>query len=267
MKKVLYLALVIVLLVVSGFLIFISTLDSKVKDAVEENAAHLTGSPVTVESVDFSVLSGKGAITGLRVSNPEGFSPNPALTLGKILFEIDMGALSMDTITVKEIKADSTRILVEKNREGKINFQVLSENLKKVSGENDPAGNTAGSWVPNLRITEFLLSEGSVTLAGFAENSRDIKTPEIRLRNLGGASGSSPEEIGEEILSRIFSEIIRNTVQSGLQKWIEKNTAIPDALKDLINKGLGSINLQEWLRVTGCRPQVYGAIAGSIQGV
>ncbi len=242
MKKILYLILAVILLLGFGFLFLISTLDSAVKESVEKNVTDLTGSPVSIKSVDFSVFSGKGSITGLRVSNPEGFSENPALTLGEILFEIDMDALSMDTLTVKQIKADSAGILVEKNGEGKINFQVLSQNLEEASQEKGPAEEAQNSWIPNLKINEFILSEGRVTLSGFADSSREIITPELRLLNLGGSSGAPPEKIGEEILSRIFSEILRDTVQSGLQKWIEKNKAIPDALKDLINRGLGSIN-------------------------
>lgn len=242
MKIILYLALAVVLFLVVGYLYLISTLDSAVQESVEENVTHLTGSPVSIESVDFSVFSGKGSITGLRVSNPEGFSENPALTLGKILFEIDMDALSMDPLTVKQIRADSAGILVEKNGEGNINFQVLSQNLKKSSQGKAPAEKAKNNWIANLKISEFILSEGRVTLSGFAESSREITTPELRLLDLGGSSGAPPEKIGEEILSRIFSEILRDTVQSGLQKWIEKNKAIPDALKDLINQGLGSIN-------------------------
>ena len=242
MRKILYLALAVVLLLVSGFLYLITTLDSTVKESVEEKGTHLTGSPVTVESVDFSIRSGKGSINGLRVSNPEGFSENPALTLGRILFEIDMDTLSIETVTVKKIKADSIGILVEKNDEGKINFQVLSQNLKQTSQEKGAAEETAEKWVPNLRINDFILSEGRVTLSGFAESSGETTTPELRLQNLGGSEGAPPEEIGEEILSRLFSEILRDTVQSGLQKWIEGNESIPDALKDLINQGLGAIN-------------------------
>lgn len=242
MKIILYLALAVVLFLVVGFLYLISTLDSAVQESVEENVTHLTGSPVSIESVDFSVFSGKGSITGLRVSNPEGFSENPALTLGKILFEIDMDALSTNPLTVKQIRADSAGILVEKNGEGKINFQILSQNLKESSQGKVPAEKAKNNWIANLKISEFVLSEGRVTLSGFAESSREITTPELRLLGLGGSSGAPPEKIGEEILSRIFSEILRDTVQSGLQKWIEKNNAIPDELKDLINQGLGSIN-------------------------
>jgi len=241
-KKILFSVLVIVLLLGSGLIFLVSTIDSTVKETVESESAKLTGSVVTVGDVDFSVVSGKGIVTGLEVRNPQGFSEQPALSMGKILFEIEMDFLSLDMVTLREIKADSIEILLEKNGEGMINFQVLSQNLKDAAGEQNSQDGASKSWVPDLKITEFIMSEGRVTLSGFGEDTKSLKTPELRLQDLGGPDGAPPKKIGEEIFSGIFSEIIRQSVQAGIQNWIEENTAIPVALKKLLNRGLQSIN-------------------------
>jgi hypothetical protein len=241
-KKILFAVLVVGLLLGSGLIFLLSTVDSTVKEMVEAETARLTGSVVTVEDVDFSVVSGKGVVTGLEVRNPEGFSGQPALSMGEIIFELEMDFLSLDMVTVREIKADSIEILLEKNGEGKVNYQVLSQNLKNAAGEQSSQESTSGSWVPDLKISEFIMSEGRVTLSGFGEYTKSLKTPELRLQDLGGPGGAPPEKVGEEILSGIFSEIIRQSVQAGVQNWIEENSAIPDALKKLLNRGLQSIN-------------------------
>lgn len=242
MKKFLLALLVLIVLAAVVALYLVSSLDNRVKQAIEENTSRLTESPVTIESVDFSIFAGEGSITGLRVSNPPGFSSNAALTLGKIYVQLDMDNISMDLIPVKLIQADSTSILVEKNSAGRINFQELSANLKKRS-EGDSSGDSSLSgWNPKLKIERFMLSEGEVTLDGFGSQSRNLNTPEFVLEDLGGQQGAPPEIVGEEILSGVFSQIIRNSVQSGIERWIEKNTDLPDPLKDLINQGLGAIN-------------------------
>ena len=242
MKKVLLVLLVLILLAAIAALYLVSSLDGRVKDTIEENTSRLTESPVEIESVDFSIFTGEGTITGLRVSNPPGFSDNPALILGQIYVRLDMDNLSMDLVPVKLIQADSISIRVEKNGEGKINFQELSANLKNnrkgsASEESDFSG-----WKPKLKIDRFLLSEGEVALDGFSSESRNLKTPEFVLENLGGPEGAPPEIVGEEILSRIFSQVIKSSVQSGVERWLEKNTNLPDPVKDLINQGLEAIN-------------------------
>ena len=219
-----------------------SRVDSAIKAAVEQEAARLTGSTVTIKDVDFSLFSGKGLLTGLMVGNPEGFSGSPALTLGKIQFEMDLSTFSMGLRSIREIRADLTEGLVEKNQKGQINFQVFSEKLRRTKGKEAPQNSNTDTWKHDLRIAEFVLSEGNVTLSGFKEASSNVSTPELRLQNLGWPDGAPPDKLGEEILAGIFTEIIRISVQSELQKWIEGNTDIPGALKNLLNQGLGSVN-------------------------
>ena len=130
-RKILYGVVVVLLLVVIGLVALISSLDSRVINAIEENLSSLTGTRVTVDDVDISIFSGKGELTGLRVFNPQGFSAEPALSLGRFEFEIDMEALSMRVIPVNLIRGDGTEIRVEKNPEGRINIESLYQNLKR----------------------------------------------------------------------------------------------------------------------------------------
>ncbi len=221
-KKILYAVLVIVFLLVSGLLVLDISLDSIIKEAVEKNISRVIGSSVTVETVNCSVISGNGSVVGIRVLNPEGFSEGPALILGKVYFKVDMGSLSMDLITLSEIRADSFLIVPEKNGEGKLNFQVLSQNLKKTNDRKDQEEKTSKIRMPKFRISEFVLSEGEIDLSGLGYDSGNLRIPEYRLQNLGGTDGVTPAEVMEEIFSGLFHKIILNTFQSGIKKWFEK---------------------------------------------
>lgn len=240
-KKVLYLALVALVILIFAGLILVSVLDTVIREGIESNGSRITGTTVTVESVDFSVFSGEGAITDMRILNPEGFSEGPALVLGKILFKAEMDSLSMDLVTLARIEAASAEILPEKNGEGKMNFQVLSQNLDEAANTENPEVKDTGTWTPDLKIwrprfkvTEFILGEGSVNLSGLGYDLKNLKTPEFRLQNLGGPDGATPGGLMEEILSGLYSEIIRHTIQSGIRKWLDQNIDIPDAVKDFL---------------------------------
>ncbi len=221
-RKIIYAVLVIVLLLVSGFLILNIALDSIIKEAVEKKISLVIGSSVTIENVDFSVISGDGIMTGIRVFNPEGFSEKPALILGKVHFKVDMGALSMDVITLSEIQAESPVIVPENNEAGKMNFQVLSQNLERTIDRKDAVEKASKARMPKFRVSEFILSEGKIDLSSLGYDSGSLRIPEYRLQNLGGPDGATPAEVMEEIFSGLFYEIIRNTIQSGIKKWFEK---------------------------------------------
>ena len=44
-----------------------------VKTAIEHFGSRLTGTPVTVQSVEFEPFKGKALVTGLMIGNPKGF--------------------------------------------------------------------------------------------------------------------------------------------------------------------------------------------------
>jgi len=242
LKKLSIVAAVIVLMAAALIIFLVLSIDSKIATVVEDNAGRLTGSVVEVRDVDLSIKSGQGVLSGLSIRNPRGFSDNPALYIDTVRFEIDLESLSFQLVPITLIQADGAVILLEKNEEGKVNYQVLSSNMKDTAGAGGSAEESGPSWEPNLRISEFVLNESKVNLAGFGENSREVTIPSLGLKNIGGSAGMPIDKVGEEILSGVFSEVIRLSVQSGIQKWIEENTVLPDALKELLNQGLGRLN-------------------------
>ncbi len=83
-KKII-IAIAVLLLVLAGVLFFVfRNLDSIVKSAIEKYGSEITKTAVRVSSVKIKLSSGKGAIKGLTVSNPKGFSSSNIFSLGKI---------------------------------------------------------------------------------------------------------------------------------------------------------------------------------------
>ena len=237
-KKLALVISAVVFLIAAAVFFLVTSFDSWVKGSVEDNLSRLTGTSVSVEDVNISIISGKGSLTGLKINNPEGFSNGEALVLDKIRFELNLDSISMDLLPVKLIHADGAEILLERNSGGQLNYQLLSAKMDQASGEG---GNPGASWDPRVKITEFVLDESKVNLSGFGANARTVNLPAIMLRDIGGTAGIPAEQVGEEILSGVFSEVISLSVKSGIQKWIENNESIPESLKELLNQGLNSI--------------------------
>ena len=81
MKKFL---LVTVTLLVILFLGITFSLDRIVKTGIESLGSEMTGTPVKVESVSISPISGEGTISGFTIDNPEDFEGESMMRIGEI---------------------------------------------------------------------------------------------------------------------------------------------------------------------------------------
>ena len=84
-----------------------------IKTTVEKAASSTLGVPVTVKSIDLSILSGKVEIKGLVVNNPPGYANPTLLELGDGVVNLDIGSLMSDTIKIQLIKLDNTKLTIE----------------------------------------------------------------------------------------------------------------------------------------------------------
>ncbi len=138
MKKKLLIALgVIVLLVVVGLVIFVLTLDSTIKTAVEEGGSHAMKTDVKLEKVDLSLTGGKAALKGFAVANPEGYPARAAISLDEISTEIKLSSLTSDVIEVPSIIIRKPTISIDTKAGGLkgSNIQQLLKNLDETAAE------------------------------------------------------------------------------------------------------------------------------------
>ncbi|MHC4913869.1 MAG: AsmA family protein [Planctomycetota bacterium] len=138
MKKKLLIALgVIVLLVVVGLVIFVLTLDSTIKTAVEEGGSHAMKTDVKLEEVDLSITDGKAALKGFAVANPEGYPERAAISLDEISTEIKLSSLTSDVIEVPSIVIRKPNISIDTKAGGfkGSNIQQLLKNLEDTAAE------------------------------------------------------------------------------------------------------------------------------------
>ncbi|MEN8185278.1 MAG: hypothetical protein ABFS46_22380 [Myxococcota bacterium] len=226
-------AVLLVLAGVAGVLYLARSLDSLVKQVIETTGSELTGTSVRVGSVEIDLRSGSGTIRNLRVANPEGFSNADAFSLSEITLEIDLASITKEPIVIRTIRIDAPDARLEVDAKGRSNFEVIQRHLKRASSASTaPTGGAAAGGEAQgseserrLRIESFRFENGTVEsdarAVGGSERSQPL--PALRLSNVGGAGGGTPEEIGEQVLGAFTRQVAKVAAGAQLERLIDEN--------------------------------------------
>lgn len=232
-------------LVLAALYYLSSNLDPLVKKAIETYGSSITGTRVEVDSVSISPRSGEGTIRGLRVANPAGFSDGPAFEMEQFTVAIELASISGEPIIIKQVLVTGPVVYLEANAEGKTNMDVIGKQAKS-SSRDKQAGPTSGTATESgpakrLRIDEFSFQQGKVIadLTAVGAERYQAELPALQLTRLGGASGATPAEIGQEVTTALTHSVSKVTTQQGADAFIDRylQGAPAETAKDLI-KGL-----------------------------
>ena len=108
MKKIIIVGAVVIILALAGAIYyFLTQLNAIVERQIEKIGTQITGTKVSVASVDIKLREGSGAINGLVIANPPGYKSDNAFRMDKILLDIDPKSVLKDPIVIDEILIDS----------------------------------------------------------------------------------------------------------------------------------------------------------------
>ena len=237
-KKIFLGLIVLVVLVIGGTFLY---LDSIVKNGIEIAGTRVLGTPVLVDSVGISPLSGSGSISGLTIGNPEGYSAENAFELGEISIALNTGSIMSDGIEIDSIIIDSPRISYETDIRTD-NIRTLLANISS-GGEAEPESAAEGGS-KNLLIHDLRMINPRLDLITPVA-SAPVVMPDIQLTNIGtGGNGATVEEVIRLILNRVNRAIVEGNIpgveeyraraQERLQEVeSEARDAIDDAVEDI----------------------------------
>ncbi|MFW6353012.1 MAG: hypothetical protein ACOC3I_01345 [Verrucomicrobiota bacterium] len=217
MIKKLLLILLAGVLVVFGLLFFFggSLLNKGVHRVVEELGPRLTGTTVTLEEVDISLSDGQGALRGLLVGNPEGYSTEKAMSLGEIELRLVPSSLTGDHIVIERITITAPSIVLEQKGRTS-NLQQIQQNIAEFTAREEPDVPTEEPSTVRLEIKEFIITDAAVEIQALGSN-RQVSLPTIRLSNLGTEEGGVPPgEIAGEVLDAIIRAATRKAAEVGM---------------------------------------------------
>jgi hypothetical protein len=146
----------IVVLLLVLVVVFLVAGNALIKTGIEKAGSATLGVPVTVQSVNISLLRGRVAIKGLVIKNPPGYANDTLLDLGEGVVNLDIGSLMSDTIKIELIKLDGAKMTMEQ--------KGLTNNLKEIldklpKSEEQPKAKEKGK---NLNIAKLEITNTNV---------------------------------------------------------------------------------------------------------
>ncbi|MDX1591074.1 MAG: hypothetical protein R3283_03870 [Balneolaceae bacterium] len=215
---------------IGGFLIVaiavviavIMSVNSIVKSGIEQVGSELTGTPVTVDRVSISPLSGEGTISGFQVANPDDFTTESALIIEDFSIRLDVMSLFSDEILIHEITITEPAVTVEQKLSGNNINQIMSHLRNQPSGESSDS---------RMIIERFEMSDASVELYTElgGEQTATVEMGNILLTDLG--RGGEMQAVKDVIL-RIAEEVSDKSLESAVRSGGEQ---VRDAIRDIFN--------------------------------
>ncbi len=201
MKKLLTIVLILVMILVVAVLAGFFYIDVVAKTAVEKGGRFALGVPTSLETADVKPLGGAFRMNGLTVANPDGYDTSHFLALKDGDMAVALGTLMSDTVRLPHLKLSGIDMNMEK-KDGKANYQVILDNLKKLTPEQ-PDPNAKKFVIETVEISDIMVH---VKMLG-----QNISLPidTITLKNVGegGAGGVDLAELIGVVMKGVFAAI------------------------------------------------------------
>lgn len=224
-----------------------------VKAGMESIGPKVTQTPLTVDAVKISVLTGSVSLNNFALGNPDEYrskSPN-AITVGKAAVSVSPMSLLSDKIVVKNIEVRGPEIIFEGNPLGANNLKKILDNVNALTGgsESNPADTNAPAS-PAEKQPGKKLQVDNVLIAGAKVhfNGATLPLPDIHLQNLGtGPDGITPAALVKDILSEIDVATVKAVIDSATKLGKGATDAAKEATKSLsdeaskIGKSFGNL--------------------------
>ncbi|MBL6838683.1 MAG: hypothetical protein ISQ75_06365 [Puniceicoccaceae bacterium] len=204
-------ALLTVIIVAVIYFAGSSVLNKGIKSGVETYGPRVTQTPVTLEDVQLSILSGSGMLKGLHVGNPEGYKSENIFALGQIDLKVNTRSVFSDKIIIDHIIIKRPAISYEKKLTTS-NLKKLLENIEQFTGpSSEPEAETAEEEKAGTKkqvIIKKLLIEDGTIYVGALGIGQTVPLPRIEMENIGedGNEMTMPEVI-DLVLSKVLQSI------------------------------------------------------------
>lgn len=240
-KKLLIVAIALVVLLVVAVVAIGSSLDKIIKQAVERAGPAITKVDVTLEQVQLSLLNGEGSLHGFSLGNPEGYTSPTSMEFALASISLQPSSLMGDKVVIRHVRLDAPVITFE----GGLRGNNLSDLVNGMQSDDAPPAEEGAEPVDEqaeaeasrkLQVDEFSLT-GAQVIVKIKELGGEPKTlalPDIVMTELG----TGPEGVtASELTKLVLDEVVRKTLEAVMSSGGDLNKIGESALKDLDESG------------------------------
>jgi hypothetical protein len=237
-KKIILFILLALVLILAGTVLYVLTnLNSIVKAAIEKYGSQATKTAVRVSSVKIKLKNGEGAVLGLKVANPSGFSFPSIITLDNIAVRIEVNSVTSTPVVIDNILISGPEVYYEMKESGTTNVDVLKKNLTSSGSptEEKPQKSSKGKEI-KLTVRKLVFEKGKVhvRIAKLADKPYTVELPRLELTDIGKHGGATPAEIARITASALAEETAKAVARTQGERVLRKGAE--DLLNKYINK-------------------------------
>ena len=174
-----------------------------------------TGTDFRIDRFGLNPYVGSLSISGVKLSNPEGFGEAAAFSLSGFDVEVSVGSLFTDTILVREVAIEDAFVSYYSN-DGKNNFDVILANVEKAKGPKNekavPDEKKESASSKKKVIIEHLRVAGTKVKLMKSDMMPPLMLPTIELTDIGKKSGGATLE---EAWSQIVNSVMKSMSSAG----------------------------------------------------
>jgi len=226
------LAIVLIALAAGAWWLY-SSRDALIKRAIEHYGPQLTGTAVKVRQVKLEPMDGRGAIIGLEIGNPQGFSAARALSLGELRLAVDPSTITKDVVHVKELSLEAPAITYERGAGGD-NLSAIQKHIKSQLPKSQ-GGSGAATSSKDAPQRKFIVDHVQVRNAKVSYGGTlTVDLGDVQLRDLGKKKGGAT---AAELTDELWSELSRLAIArapAAIEQLRDKAKDTTDKLRGLL---------------------------------
>lgn len=203
MKKLLYIVLALLVLVIGGVVLLVNNLDSLVRRAIEVAGSNALGTEVRVGSVNLDLAGGSATLSDFSIANPEGFSDQDMVRFGELLLALDLASLNTEVLRITSVRSVNPFLHYEMQGT-RSNVDALRERFpaSATPAESAPAGSEPVIAINSIQIGGI---QGRLQ-SDVLRQTVDVDLGDVQIPPVQG----TPEQLAQQIAVPLLTQLGRN---------------------------------------------------------
>jgi uncharacterized protein involved in outer membrane biogenesis len=224
MKKLMWIVLALIVVIVVGVTIFLMKLDGIIQHTVETQGTKQLNVQTKLGGANLSILGGNLSLKDFSLGSPQGYTAPEMMSLGKATVTVSYSELKGTPVKVANIELDKPKLVIE--QKGKdFNFKTLIDNMPKGDPEKDPKQQT------DEKPTKLIIDQLTITGATVVirpdpalidqlkldekyKKDYSLTLPTIDMKGIGTGEGNQNGAAIKDVVTQVVTTIVAKASDS-----------------------------------------------------